>query len=127
MKKIWIALLIAVLFLSVIPSQAAGDPPPGLAGTLSIVTKDANTVTLYAEQTGGTPVTLTIEHYCYAVSTDDVIVNKVRFIGSITSIFNISVRTYHGHVFTPTSCWAYLTYDFSSNRQIVLAEVTTLP
>lgn len=120
MKKIVIALLIAILSI-------AANPPPGLAGTLNIVYKDASIVTLHAEQTGGTSVTLTIEHYCYDAANDDVIVNKVRFGGATDASFNIGDRIFHGHLFTPDSCWAYLVYDFSSNRQIVLAEVTTLP
>jgi hypothetical protein len=126
MKKICIAILTAVLCLSVLPARAAGDPPPGLAGELTIVAKDAVSVTLHAEQTGGTPVTLMLEQYCYQ-NNIYAGMERVRFTGSTTVTFNIGPRTYHGQLLTPTDCKAEIWYYYSSSRGMYLAGVTTLP
>jgi hypothetical protein len=120
------SLLAALLLL--LPSQAlaASGPPPGLAGTLAIVAQDATSVTLHAEQTGGSPVTLKVEHSCYegAVYGGG---EKVSFVGSADMTFNIAPRTYHGHLVTPTNCWATLNFYYSSSRVMVLAYQVTLP
>lgn len=124
-----LALVLALL----IPSQvlAASGPPPGLAGTLVIVAQDASSVTLHAEQTGGDPVRLSLEQICYDTKpwTQSTMweTTKVRFVGSIDVIFDISSGTYKSHQFTPVYCVANLFFYFSSSRAIALAGVVTLP
>ncbi len=120
--------LLAALLLVLLPSStlAASGPPPGLAGTLAIVASDSVSVTLHAEQTGGELVTLTVEHYCYADPTTFAGMEKVRFSGSADMTFNIGPRTYHGKDMIPTSCWAHLSFYFSSSRVVLLDYVTTL-
>ena len=107
MRRLVAAVLLA--FLVVSPVTAASAPPPGLVGTLAIVSATATSVTLHAEQTGGSLVTLTIEHYCYVgdVYADDSVYagfQRVRFSGSADAIFNTGPRTYHGRLLVPTEC-----------------------
>jgi hypothetical protein len=125
--------LLAALLLLLIPSQvlAASGPPPGLAGTLTIVSQDATSVTLHAEQTGGDPVRLTLEQICYNADpwTQSTMweTTKVRFVGSVDVTFDTSSGTYKSQQFTPVYCIAYLMFYFSSSRAIALAGVVTLP
>lgn len=124
MKKI---LLIGLLmFLLSFPVRAASEPPAGLSGTLTTISKDANTVTLHAEQTSGTPVTLTIEHYCYQGNIYAGF-ERIRFQGTTDASFNIGMRTYHGQSLTPTDCWALLEYYFGGGNLLILDEQVTLP
>lgn len=129
MRRLLAALVLALL----IPSQvlAASGPPPGLAGTLAIVAQDVTSVTLHAEQTGGDPVTLTVEHYCYenANQPNEVYggMEKVRFVGSVSATFHTGPRTYHGKLVTPTDCWAFLMFYYSSSRAVMLDFKVTLP
>lgn len=120
--------LLAALALALLatPTLAASGPPPGLAGSLVIVSSDASSVTLHAEQTGGTPVTLTVEHYCYQGEVYGGF-QRVRFVGSADMTFDIGPRSYHGQIVTPTDCWALLEFFYSSARVEILGEVVTLP
>ena len=129
MKRL--APLLALLLIAS-PVAAASSPPAGLAGTLTITAKDATTVTLHAEQTGGSLVTLTVEHYCYVgdvYASDSIYAGfqKARFTGSADLTFNIGPRSYHGSLLTPTSCWALLEFPYSSSRVAILARADTLP
>ncbi len=126
MKKLLFILVLLALCLSVRPAYAASEPPTGLAGTITVLANDANSITLLAAQTGGTPVTLFMEHSCYA---DDVYagMEKVKFIGSETATFNIGPRVYRRQVLNPNRCWVYLTFYYSSSRQDVLVLMTTKP
>jgi hypothetical protein len=120
--------LLLVLAL-LIPSQvlAASGPPPGLAGTLAIVAQDATSVTLHAEQTGGEPVTLSLEHTCY--NADDTAWQNVtvKFSGAVDRIFNTGSFTFHGRTHSPADCHATLNFYYSSSRVVILAGVDTVP
>ena len=132
MKKILFVLLALVLLFSAVPAKAQNSVVlEDLAGTLVITAKDANTVTLHAEQTGGEPVTLTVEHGCYVgnVSAGTFAgVEKVRFTGSADMTFNIGPRTYHGQYLVPDNCGASMSYYMTGNTSIFLVQqLITLP
>lgn len=121
--------LIAALLLAAIPSMTLGasEPPPGLAGTLTITAQDAVSVTLHAEQTGGEPVTLSLEHVCYNADDTAWRVDTVRFVGSVDATFSVEGGTFHGHPWLADNCNAQLWFYYSSRRGIFLAVVSTLP
>lgn len=132
MKKIALVCVVLLVLFSFTPVKALGEPPAGLAGTITIVAKGVNSVTLHAEQTGGTLVKLMLENTCYIGSyydPDNVFVGTqtVTFVGSVTFTFNTGPRTVHGRVLVPTDCWADLGYYFSSNRAILLDFIFTKP
>ena len=122
--------LLATLVLGVvIPSQvlAVSGPPPGLTATLTITAKDAVSVTLHAEQTGGDPVTLSLEGYCYNADQTAYRVDTVRFVGSADATFSTEGGTFHGKPWIAVSCKAEVWFYFSSRQGLFLAGVVTFP
>jgi len=103
----------------------AATPPTGLAGTMAVTARTATTATIHAEQTGGAPVTLRIEHNCRQGRVGSPI-TVVKFLGSTDATFNIGPSRIKGRDFIPEACWAWLTYQMPSQTQLVLAGVNTL-
>lgn len=121
-----LALASAGLFLFAGVANAAAP-----TGTLAVVGSTATTVTLYAEQTGGDPVKLTIRHYCYVgdnYASDSIFAgsDQASFTGSATVTFDIGPRKVKGKTLTPDNCFAYIMYQMPSQTALVLAGVDTL-
>lgn len=125
MKRLLIAAVAASLALLVAAPVSAVTVPEGLTGTITIVATTETTVTVHAEQTGGEPVRLVLEHFCYQGET---YVGKeyVRFTGSTDATFSIGPRTFKGNAATPTECWVYLTHYMQSSTAVVLDGADTL-
>jgi len=122
--------LLAALLLVLLPSQAlaASGPPPGLSGTLMIVAQDASSVTLHAEQMGGEPVTLALEHTCYNADDTAWRAETVRFVGSVNATFSTLGGRFHGNDWIADNCKAEVWFYWSSRSAMFVAgTVVTRP
>lgn len=115
--------LAALVLALLIPSRAlaASGPPPGLAGSLAIVAQDASSVTLHAEQTGGDPVTLSLEHTCYNADDTAWRAETVRFVGSVDATFSTLGGRFHGNDWIADNCKAEVWIYWSSRSAMFVA------
>lgn len=115
-----------VLVLTVVSPVTAVEVDPNLTGTVTVTDRTATTVTVRAEQTGGEPVRLRLEHYCYQ---GDVYggSEEVAFKGSITVTLSTASRRYKGATVTPNRCEAFLIRYLPSATLMILDIEPTFP
>jgi hypothetical protein len=120
------ALLAGLVVVLVLASAAWGVTPTNATGTLTFVGRTATSVTLEFTQTGGDPVKVYVDSYCYQ---GDVFAGseKVAVSGHALVTFNTGPRKFRGKVLVPTECWSTAYVWLGSSAVQILAGVETLP
>ncbi len=112
---LFVAALAVVVPVGLATSAGATFDYTQLQGNLSVVASTPTSVSLLVTQTAGDPVTLVVEHVCYAGTTYAGLVRLSVVSGDVVTV-DVGPRKYHGKLLTPTWCQANLVYQINPQQ-----------